>query len=370
MDGPWHFTSNTLEPLGPTLHKRRQLARAGWQVVAIPFHEWIQLPGRAAKQVRVWGSESRSVAYLPSTNFVLSFGSASNAACRRRHVNITRIRFIDFKKCKAGGMLAPAAEEQPLMRCTAEPHGYTRHRVTNWPLLQQRPDQISESDTSRLLRQAYIARRLEAAGRTVDSLAAAYVWQQEEQQQEPEEAPRRAPLRSSPAYIRAAGSAVAGQPADGSPAGATAAAQPAAGSPASGQERRPGASPAAGEAAPPPDASRAADQALRPGASPAAGAIGAVASNADARQQAAPLGSAASGAAAAAGAGAAAGTAQAVGLGPRPPDTSRARTPGPEAAASAAALDAVAQPQAPPVRTSKQQAAVSQRALRLAVRKV
>lgn len=53
MDGPWHFTSNTLEPLGPTLHKRRQLARAGWQMVAIPFHEWIQLPGRAAKQVRV-----------------------------------------------------------------------------------------------------------------------------------------------------------------------------------------------------------------------------------------------------------------------------------------------------------------------------
>jgi len=53
VDGPWHFTSNTLEPLGPTLHKRRQLARAGWQMVAIPFHEWIQLPGRAAKQVRV-----------------------------------------------------------------------------------------------------------------------------------------------------------------------------------------------------------------------------------------------------------------------------------------------------------------------------
>ena len=51
VDGPWHFSHNTLQPLGPTLLKRRLLAAAGWQLLSIPFHEWVQLSDRAAKQV-------------------------------------------------------------------------------------------------------------------------------------------------------------------------------------------------------------------------------------------------------------------------------------------------------------------------------
>lgn len=51
VDGPTHFTANTLQPLGPTLLKRRQLEAAGWRLLSVPFHEWIQLSGRDAKQV-------------------------------------------------------------------------------------------------------------------------------------------------------------------------------------------------------------------------------------------------------------------------------------------------------------------------------
>ena len=51
VDGPAHFTANTLELLGPTLLKQRQLAAAGWRLISVPFHEWIRLRGRDAKQV-------------------------------------------------------------------------------------------------------------------------------------------------------------------------------------------------------------------------------------------------------------------------------------------------------------------------------
>jgi RAP domain len=51
VDGPRHFTANTLQPLGPTLLKQRQLAAAGWCLVSVPFHEWTRLRGRDAKQV-------------------------------------------------------------------------------------------------------------------------------------------------------------------------------------------------------------------------------------------------------------------------------------------------------------------------------
>jgi RAP domain len=51
VDGPTHFTANTLELLGPTLLKQRQLAAAGWRLISVPFHEWTSLRGRDAKQV-------------------------------------------------------------------------------------------------------------------------------------------------------------------------------------------------------------------------------------------------------------------------------------------------------------------------------
>ena len=40
FDGPSHFTTNTLEPLGHTRLRDRLLSAMGWRVVSIPFFEW------------------------------------------------------------------------------------------------------------------------------------------------------------------------------------------------------------------------------------------------------------------------------------------------------------------------------------------
>jgi hypothetical protein len=40
FDGPSHFTTNTLEPLGHTRLRDRLLSAMGWHVVSIPFFEW------------------------------------------------------------------------------------------------------------------------------------------------------------------------------------------------------------------------------------------------------------------------------------------------------------------------------------------
>ena len=40
FDGPSHFTTNTLEPLGHTRLRDRLLCAIGWQVVSIPFFDW------------------------------------------------------------------------------------------------------------------------------------------------------------------------------------------------------------------------------------------------------------------------------------------------------------------------------------------
>ncbi|GMH36854.1 hypothetical protein BSKO_04727 [Bryopsis sp. KO-2023] len=40
VDGPSHFTSNSLKPLGGTLLKRRVLKGRGWEVFPVPFFEW------------------------------------------------------------------------------------------------------------------------------------------------------------------------------------------------------------------------------------------------------------------------------------------------------------------------------------------
>ncbi len=43
VDGPSHFTVNTLEPLGHTRLRDRLLSAMGWHVVSIPFFEWDKL---------------------------------------------------------------------------------------------------------------------------------------------------------------------------------------------------------------------------------------------------------------------------------------------------------------------------------------
>ena len=43
VDGPCHFTANTLRPLGPTLLKRRLIAASGWRVAVVPYYAWNQL---------------------------------------------------------------------------------------------------------------------------------------------------------------------------------------------------------------------------------------------------------------------------------------------------------------------------------------
>jgi very-short-patch-repair endonuclease len=43
VDGPSHFTVNTLEPLGHTRLRDRLLSAMGWQVVSVPFFEWDKL---------------------------------------------------------------------------------------------------------------------------------------------------------------------------------------------------------------------------------------------------------------------------------------------------------------------------------------
>ncbi|CAM9565195.1 unnamed protein product [Discosporangium mesarthrocarpum] len=44
VDGPAHFTRNTVRPLGHMVLKHRTLSRMGWTVVSIPFFEWGPIP--------------------------------------------------------------------------------------------------------------------------------------------------------------------------------------------------------------------------------------------------------------------------------------------------------------------------------------
>ncbi len=43
VDGPSHFTRNTLEPLGHPRLRDRLLSAMGWHVVSIPWFEWERL---------------------------------------------------------------------------------------------------------------------------------------------------------------------------------------------------------------------------------------------------------------------------------------------------------------------------------------
>ena len=40
MDGPTHFTRNTLQPLGSTALKRRLVAAMGMKLVSVTLEEW------------------------------------------------------------------------------------------------------------------------------------------------------------------------------------------------------------------------------------------------------------------------------------------------------------------------------------------
>ncbi|GIL54543.1 hypothetical protein Vafri_10111, partial [Volvox africanus] len=42
VDGPSHFTANTLQPLSPTIYRRRCLENRGWVVVSVPYWLWNQ----------------------------------------------------------------------------------------------------------------------------------------------------------------------------------------------------------------------------------------------------------------------------------------------------------------------------------------
>ncbi|CAL8470056.1 g9598 [Coccomyxa elongata] len=54
VDGPSHFTNNTLKPLGPTLLKRRLLAARGWEVVAVPYFHWNKLQTDYERQLYLY----------------------------------------------------------------------------------------------------------------------------------------------------------------------------------------------------------------------------------------------------------------------------------------------------------------------------
>ena len=51
VDGPHHFSSNTLQPTGATALKRRLLRRLHWKLISVPFFEWERLCSPLAQQV-------------------------------------------------------------------------------------------------------------------------------------------------------------------------------------------------------------------------------------------------------------------------------------------------------------------------------
>ena len=69
VDGPTHFASNTLRPLGPTLLKRQLLAARGWEVVSVPYFHWSELHTDYERQLYIYlalqVSERSSASQVP-----------------------------------------------------------------------------------------------------------------------------------------------------------------------------------------------------------------------------------------------------------------------------------------------------------------
>lgn len=40
VDGPHHFTANTMKPLGEMLARQKLLQARGWTVISVPFFRW------------------------------------------------------------------------------------------------------------------------------------------------------------------------------------------------------------------------------------------------------------------------------------------------------------------------------------------
>jgi len=57
VDGPHHFATNTLAPLGMTVVRDRLLRRYGWRVISVPYHDWYgraEFSGQVTHRQREW----------------------------------------------------------------------------------------------------------------------------------------------------------------------------------------------------------------------------------------------------------------------------------------------------------------------------
>ena len=64
VDGPTHFLHRSTRPSGSTILKRRQLQRAGWRLVAVPYFEWRETSKYARSREERIENRRRYVAQL------------------------------------------------------------------------------------------------------------------------------------------------------------------------------------------------------------------------------------------------------------------------------------------------------------------
>nr|AKM76697.1 AT2G31890-like protein [Erodium texanum] len=70
IDGPTHFSRNTLAPLGHTMLKRRYIAAAGWKVVSLSHQEWEELQGEFEQLDYLRGILADALDESPEPEFV------------------------------------------------------------------------------------------------------------------------------------------------------------------------------------------------------------------------------------------------------------------------------------------------------------
>ncbi len=57
FDGPYHFTVNTQQPMGPALLRRRTMQALGWTLISVPFYHWHSLasvPDKVRSPMILW----------------------------------------------------------------------------------------------------------------------------------------------------------------------------------------------------------------------------------------------------------------------------------------------------------------------------